>query len=863
MAKISGNEFNNSKFFNAKFIGNVGQNSVYQDVNNASKQSKGSVEDTNKQTLGQFEDLFEELQGLHGDYLDKILEAEKKHYERLTKTDSTGLIYSQYDRLYKKLEARHAEYLQKIGGGTGNTTNVAGWINGDIKSENVSVAGTSESGSGNSPNGLSDATFALKSDLRTINSNVNTAVNNTYAIGKFLYDTNKDNKENKRYADKLRDSIEKGTKVQEQTAKDTRDTEGNTSRFKVEMREVNRKVDSIVNDVGSYLIQGKHTKRVFDDILDVIEVFQQQESVADSVVSLIMIGVKQLLRWIGDGVSDQYQTQDETFKSFGLYLARAESLGEQSALYSQLMVDKVGVLEKYGLRNNIAVTEWYKLQIGLLEKGFSTEESYSASFQNVLLNKIAPALDTNNQNFLDLQQNGMFNLTKSLGGIVESVRDTAGSSRITMGSMSAILDKLVPVELYTKRELLGNKARMALSALEHNGMSTADAINLVSDSIEAYYDPYKGLTSGNVLQRVALAQMGGNPSDPWELIGAQLGLANMFTSGTNSALTQGAVNSYLGAGWLNARADYSELFQNYMRGYEEASEIEETPANAYDDLIRALADKDLFTTAEQQADILAKNNTQAIYINGWLQDLALDVAKIVGYFQLLLEDKDIDYYTEDANATLNNLLTQVQNGQITEEEYKKEIAKWKEKEQAGQEAYYRDAKTKTELASLETGVLAHWGSALIGLPTPLAGVGGYLGMKAYGSGKFNNFVSDDSTIGKVFNTLSSVSDKLPIKLFGTGGYVKNPQLAVVGDNPYGEIISPIPQLSQAVMRGVSLSNKNNKPDTSSVEAVIVQATEAIVKAIAENGGITLDTETGLMSGSIKTNLQSIMGNGSH
>lgn len=893
---MAGYEYGGSVFdTNGKQFGNTGKNAnqVFGDVTNPTKQKQKTVNDVREFTMSSYRKLYKDLEGLHTSYLTTIKKAEEGHYINLTKGDRSGFIYKQYDDLYKKLEQRHNLYLQRIGGKQGNNTNVALWANPNAQQTGNGKSGAT-AGAVASPFDITNGAFNDISDkLDNISANAEAGARNSYAVGEFLQKTDKDNRNEARdLKNALTKEIAQGRTATEQNGK--REKERDRER-KSKMENVNRAVMDIVGTTQRQFIQGKYMQRIVSDVLDVVKVFQKQESVADSVVSLIAIALESIVGWLGDGISNIYQAQQETYKTFGLYYMRADDANEQNALYHNMMEDKITTLNNNNYRNNLQAVEWWKAQAGLLEKGFSSSASYNASLQNVLLNKIAPTLDTNNQYFLDLQQQGLFNLTKSLGGIVESVRDTAGSSRVTMGSLSTIIDKLVPVELYTKRELLDDKARAYLSALENSGMATADAINLVNDAVEAYYDPYKGMTSGNVLQRVALAQMGGNPSSWEEIIGKELGLADIFTSGAPDALTQGAVNSALGASWLNAYANYKTINKDFVTELNNALQETYAPSEAYDDLIKAFRDSDLFTTGEEMLANIASNSTLANDINSFLQDISLNVAFIAEVLADVFDKARIMKGDEDyQNEQLDKAISA--GSEAEKEAYiNNAVASYAVSKAKGHEWW-----EYTPIGGQVKGVMditeGNVGQGIANIVTfgtseKLGDLGAIWATKHNAKEKVANasnsslasqgfvyvngqWISEDSLAQRESGSVSSsgYSDSwyaqngyvkengVWVRKYGKGGFVSTPQLAVVGDNPYGEIISPIPQLSSAVMRGVNLANKNSKPDTSDVEAVIIQVGEAIVKAIAENGGtIVFDNSTGLMSGGSKSSLKPIMG----
>ena len=125
---------------------------------------------------------------------------------------------------------------------------------------------------------------------------------------------------------------------------------------------------------------------------------------------------------------------------------------------------------------------------------------------------------------------------------------------------------------------------------------------------------------------------------------------------------------------------------NIQRKYDQYLETGTSPDEAYkslEDLFR----EDFLQTGDQLLENQQNNLTVATQINGFLQMMALDISKIVSYFALLLEDKDIDYYSAEANATLRTLKQQVELGAISQADYQKEVAKWQKQETKAQEEY--------------------------------------------------------------------------------------------------------------------------------------------------------------------------------
>ena len=165
----------------------------------------------------------------------------------------------------------------------------------------------------------------------------------------------------------------------------------------------------------------------------------------------------------------------------------------------------------------------------------------------------------------------------------------------------------------------------------------------------------------------------------------------------------------------------------------------------------------------------------------------------------------------------------------------------------------KDAKSKTALASGALALLSGGGGI---------GIAAGYGLYQWGKSKFNGFEVDYNDIQNTANalnfagykSLSGTSDAYQAQHGGVqsnakGGYVDKPALSWVAEEQ-PEIITPIPQLANAVMQGVNLSDRNR--DYTEIVSAVHQVGNQIVAAIM-NGDkevtIKFDRNTGLMSSS--------------
>lgn len=865
MVKKSGNEFNNAKFTNAQFVGNSSSRSRYidksssvKDLTSVNKQTQDSVNENNKTTLDEYKELYKSLIGLHKtEYLEKIRKNEKEYYDNLLAPNQTGYIYNSYDKLYKALEERHQKYIDAISGAKVETDVEPGKTP-EKQEDSFTTIVT------NINKALMELDDGQDATINLVKQNLSLST----AMATFLVAYGKTNAKLASAQRDLQSVIDKtdavsgaGNNNKPPKDKERRDT------F---LKDIYEGVQEFTKTTVDSLVVGKSNEKLMKDVFDIIRVFQRQESVTSSIVELIMIAVREVTSFIGESITDQYQTQESTYAQFGLYLMRANSYYEQNALYNNEMASKISDLYSLNLQNNVKSTEWWNKQVELLSKGFNAEDSRSAALENIVLNKVAPTLDTSSSIFMDLQQYGMNEIIHSLGGLVEATRENAGTSRITMGSMSTIVDKLAPIELYAKKNLLGKEATAMLSALEDSGMSTEDALNLVTSASGVWSDVYGKLTSGTAAERLAATRI--INEEYTNLADTVLGMygqsANMLSGvpgkGTAlGALLTGGVSNAMGYSWVNAWSNPNLINDDIQRKYSQYLETGTSPDEAYkslEDLFR----EDFLQTGDQLLENQQNNLTVATQINGFLQMMALDISKIVSYFALLLEDKDIDYYSAEANATLRTLKQQVELGAISQADYQKEVAKWQKQETKAQEEYNEQKKTESKWI---TG-LAVAGTSLL---TGNLALGGMVGSDVWGSlsNSYGGFSTNYDWISSTASGLKGAYGKVSsnaaeqamknagVPGYAVGGYVKNRQLAWVGEQQ-PEIITPIPELANAVMQGVNLSNQN-RDYTAIITAINVVGT-AIVDAI-NNGEDTvsfhIDKATGLMSDNNKTQYTSL------
>lgn len=880
MAKSTGNEFNNSKFYNASFFDGNGRSRNYfqrdnalNNVQTASEQTTGKVDGVISTTLNAYELMYTDpnngLIRQHKDYLSKILDAETSHYNKLTDINN-GVIIQKYNGLYTALEQRHKEYLSKVGMPDFSESTVANPSSNNV----VSVAAET------TLVGIKDTLDKIQEGLK-YNTGSSSAIAGTDQTAKALYS--------------IRDNTSNMSKE---------DREANRNR-----QELAGRVVSIYSSLSSSLVQGKTNSQLLKGITGTLSSWVQGGPYAAAFTAIMEIA-SAVTQFFGQAISDHWSTMEESFNNYGVYVHR---WNDQYAGYTKDIINKQDELYALNLEDNIKSTDWMRKQVELASRGFDADRAEDVALQDLILNKIVPNLDTSSNIFMDLQQRGMRDIVESLGGITESVRNISSSSRISQLALGTVVDKLGPVELYSKKNLLGGRAAAALAALESMNISTEDAINIVSSVSGVISHPGQALTGGSTIERLLAVALTSGEVDlenalP-ELISQYFGYANVFGGGIPkgqafSPMLTDIMSGVTGIA-LNPYAEWDALDSDFKQFYDTYKETAQEPQSAYSDLYNTFSEG-FFQTADQRLEVLANNTELAAGANGFLHQIAEwtfgiyeDVAKLADKL-LGRSDADIDarrYYDSlmrdtslsDAEKTLklqeylgshtgysDEMAKKFIGAMVTSETAKDYSGSYLETlkkydKQAYEQALLDDVAYQTnqwkllqsqangttvvgfgdryDLAAYNSGnkpeslksdrvqaedwstlgLLAKYGAAHVLLPGADLAIGAGIGLKEY----------YDYKSGK----------KVPVRESGmaTGGYVSTPQLALIGEGRDPELVTPVPQLVSAVARGIDYSSRM-KPDYSPLIESMSVNTQLIIQAInniSSRGSGILDKSTGL------------------
>jgi hypothetical protein len=602
-----------------------------------------------------------------------------------------------------------------------------------------------------------------------------------------------------------------------------------TNRSFVQSKELNKMIDTGL--------------KTFDNLRDVVKAFRDQEGIADSIVSLIMGLLESLFGFMVDAASDNYNTLQETWTNYMLY---AQQWGDRNIGYLKTQDEYVKLLATKGLDDNIRNTTLMKKYVELASKGLSKSAAYEASMQSAIYDVIAPNLDQTSSIFLDFQTRGMTEITNSLSGMVESVRSTAGSSRIAMNSLSTIIDKLGPVELYAQKGLLGDDAARLLSFLETQGMSTQDAMAIVDDIVTAYSNPFQALTGGSVIQTLLAQQVTSGGAD------SLTDLYNWYADYFNAIQNPKDSATYRGAKLSAYNINMSSYNDQELALMDDTYQLTKTTSEAYDQLVEKLANGDL-QTASEMANITITNSeigmgvaTLIADLEDWLKPIWQDVSDLADYFvgssrrYKQAEEQanaigDYDWLTEEAEQAGKNL----RNEAIKDTLF---VAPWT---MIGRvlDVYTADDVTTTDLYRNANNIAK--GQKMYKAKSDYERRYPY-----YEENSLEEFYGKDPGYGKA----------------ARGAYLTQATPLIAGEaGP--EFVIPEQKLVDTIGTGLEqyLLKTNLDPDYTTIVNAIYTATSELVKAIAENGGnvtVNLDNKTGLMNmntSNSSTSLKPIMG----
>lgn len=782
--------------------------------NDLNAQREESVKKFTESTVKAYKDMYGEIEKAQKKSVDKMIDP-VSGYAMKTNNRFISQIKKDYDGLFNHLETRTSKLVDefdKINGGSTKASNVNAVVPSGVGSSLDVV---------NQIYQLLNASFGS-----TFSKELFKRLDDGVAVGSG--DGSGARKRKQDYSSKKNEE-EKSAGYQVVTAWMEVDSKFNdlidlTNRSFVQSKELN-------NMVGAGL-------KTFDNLRDVVKAFRDQEGVADSIVSLIMGLLETMFGYMVDAMSDNYNTQQEIFTNYMLY---AQKYGDRNIGYLKTQEDYLSLLATEGLEDNIRNTTLMKKYVELASKGLDKQSAYESAMRSAIYDVIAPNLDQTSSIFLDFQTRGMASITNNLAGMVESVRSTAGSSRIAMNSLSTIIDKLGPVELYAQKGLLGDDAAKLLSFLESQNLSTQDATSIVNDLVTAISNPYQTINSGTPIQQLLAQQVATSNGNIGlsELYNWYAKYANDMLNPTDNPLYREAKLSAYGIG-------IGGYYSGELATMPDAYELVETTTQAYDKLAEKLAGGDL-QTAKEMANITVTNSeigmgvaTLITELEDWLLPIMQDVADIADF--LVGADRKRKDIEEQAS-------------EVKRSEY-------------GSEEAFDVARD-----------LRSWAFAdIVTQPYQFARNWITSGSLGYAWDQMSENAQRTATDLTRANVITDYNYDMTAENIAAGTYI--PPIARGAKGAYlteatpliageagPEFVIPEQKLVDTIGTGLEqyLLKTNLDPDYTAITNAIYTATSELIKAIVENGGnvtVNLDNNTGLMNmntSTSSTSLRPIMG----
>lgn len=612
---------------------------------------------------------------------------------------------------------------------------------------------------------------------------------------------------------------------------------------------------------------------------DVVTAFMAQEKMAESLVQLIFWGINKILDYFGASIQEQQNAYEEVYTKFAVYADHSDKNWNLQDKYWSDVDGTLSELYNLGLENNIKSSEVTKKQVELLSKGMDADKANAYALQDILIGTIAPALNTESEVIKDLQQTSKFDTLQKLAGITEYVREITGSSRVTMGSLGTVIDKLVPIEMMSKKSMLSGKELALAEYLDKEGVMTyQQATSLLVDAVDVVADPFKAVTSGNLLQKMAVAS--GNYSDSYEVMKSFIENSTNILGDLNedSLVSSALLNSTGTTGYYNWGSNPEEIagtIENFEDTFTDEM-AERSPAQSFQDLYDLLKD-DKLQTADKIQEVRRVNAKYGADIAERMQSLYEELASIgetamdIADFLLVGEN----YKQKRAQQKLDNLPTTAYGTDEAKEileDYKGTL-----KDEAWGNAIHHGFtdvglgyvyNSWKGLFTDKDGVSSGEGSksdlAKVVTHNVVSGVkdsikSGNLGwdiLNFLTAGTVDAYRNAKSDIDSSVSTYKSYAGKMgnvqnaytPEYMgYASGGYVTKPQVVVVAEHE-PEIITPEKKMSDVVTS--SLNTVFSKPltiDASSLEDIIQSCTERVITAILSSGNQTIvDPTTGLM-----------------
>lgn len=258
---------------------------------------------------------------------------------------------------------------------------------------------------------------------------------------------------------------------------------------KLEIEEnVNKKTaENIISDV-------KTGKKIGESIGTTIGTF-----IVKTVNKLSDIYIFDQLR---SGITDLSNTYEQNFTSIAGYSGSDSRNANHNFIKGVLEEINANDYTRYGLNFS---TEVFPEITNAVKEGFMGEEAQEIAISNAIDKKIMPWLDTSSETWTQLQFNLSDDKLQSIKGQQLLLQETREGNRLLQsGVIESIQNSLLPsmdniVANTTEVDDLNEEMQQKYMYLtEDLGYSKQEAMKAINKEVEAYQNPYKALTSGDV-----------------------------------------------------------------------------------------------------------------------------------------------------------------------------------------------------------------------------------------------------------------------------------------------------------------------------------------------------------------------------
>lgn len=354
------------------------------------------------------------------------------------------------------------------------------------------------------------------------------------------------------------------------------------------------------------------------------------ETVGETFKTLVNV-VGQMLE---SGMNKQVDAYNNTFESISV----RNDISRQT--YRANWRGARNYIDTNGFYDNIGVSEVQQMWGKMAENGITIDmntnsaQAIQTAVENVVTGKIVPYLDTTSTGWDQLQM-WQPTLTKYVRGIGLATNEIVGSSTFITKHLQQLIDDIAPMASLAESEIGVQFAKVSgrYEALRSQGFTDYEIGQAYNNSVQAYLNPEKALTSGSLDQQMAIAQIvasGGdlrdfNTVDRYTLHNSSY-LANMTPEGRMGPLYS-SILANRGITGFDTQTTYKFNAKNLdMDAIDEMGELVAASA---------LAKGNYATTQFANNKYQTETTLQNVTLENFMTELAVGKGMMGNYFKLI------------------------------------------------------------------------------------------------------------------------------------------------------------------------------------------------------------------------------------